>query len=275
MIPKSISEQLMFNTVRISTATGRGTGSFFNFNILNRTVPVIVTNKHVVNNKTTETVDFKVHLRDSKGGTTDNLEVTYTADWIFHPEVDLCFCYAAPLFDEVQKRFNKEVFCVFNTEDTIYSPDKLMDLDALEELVMVGYPIGLSDENNNYPIFRRGYTASHPGVDFNHDGIGLIDMACLPGSSGSPVCILNETSYNDVKNHAVNFNSRFILLGFQFAIPVYSANGQLVIQPAPTANSVIMTTTQIPTNLGYYVKAHKLLEMKSIIEDTLRNGEIV
>ncbi len=274
MIPKSISEQLMFNTVRISTSTGRGTGSFFNFKVLNRIVPVIVTNKHVVNNKTKETVAFKVHLKDPQGGATENLEVTYTADWIFHPEVDLCFCYAASLFEEVKKRFNKEVFSIVNTEENIYSPEKLLDLNALEELVMVGYPIGLSDESHNYPIFRRGYTAAHPGVDFNQDGIGLIDMACLPGSSGSPVCILNETSYHDAKNHSVNFNPRFILLGFQFAIPVYNASGQLVIQPAPTANSVITTTTQIPTNLGYYVKAHKLLEMKPLIENALRNAGI-
>lgn len=54
---------------------------------------------------------------------------------------------------------------------------------------MVGYPIGLADARNNYPIFRKGYTAAHPAVDFNEDGIGLVDMACFPGSSGSPIYI--------------------------------------------------------------------------------------
>ena len=43
----------------------------------------------------------------------------------------------------------------------------LEELSALEELVMVGYPIGLWDKNNNFPIFRKGYTASHPAIDFN------------------------------------------------------------------------------------------------------------
>lgn len=57
---------------------------------------------------------------------------------------------------------------------------------------MLGYPIGLADARNNYPIFRKGYTAAHPAVDFNEDGIGLVDMACFPGSSGSPIYILNE-----------------------------------------------------------------------------------
>lgn len=57
--------------------------------------------------------------------------------------------------------------------------------------------IGLSDTRNNYPIFRKGYTSAHPAVDFNDDGIGLVDMACFPGSSGSPIFIFNEGSYRD------------------------------------------------------------------------------
>ena len=72
----------------------------------------------------------------------------------------------------------------------IPTKENLQDLSALEELVMVGYPIGLWDERNNFPIFRKGFTACHPAIDFNEDGIGLIDMACFPGSSGSPIYIL-------------------------------------------------------------------------------------
>lgn len=71
-----------------------------------------------------------------------------------------------------------------NDESIMATKEKLKDLSALEELVMVGYPIGLSDTRNNYPIFRKGYTSAHPAVDFNDDGIGLVDMACFPGSSG-------------------------------------------------------------------------------------------
>lgn len=73
----------------------------------------------------------------------------------------------------------------------------------LEELVMVGYPIGLSDTRNNYPIFRKGYTSAHPAVDFNDDGIGLVDMACFPGSSGSPIFILNEGGYRDKRGNFI------------------------------------------------------------------------
>lgn len=32
----------------------------------------------------------------------------------------------------------------------------------MEDVVMIGYPIGLSDTYNHKPIIRRGITASHP-----------------------------------------------------------------------------------------------------------------
>lgn len=75
------------------------------------------------------------------------------------------------------------MFYIADDAGILATDEKIKDLSALEELVMVGYPIGLADARNNYPIFRKGYTAAHPAVDFNEDGIGLVDMACFPGSS--------------------------------------------------------------------------------------------
>lgn len=48
MKPVSISEQMMFNTVRLECLDGSsGTGFFFNFEFEdNRIVPVLITNKH-------------------------------------------------------------------------------------------------------------------------------------------------------------------------------------------------------------------------------------
>ena len=49
MKPESISEQLMFNTVRLETESGMGTGFFYNFKVGENIYPTIITNKHVVN----------------------------------------------------------------------------------------------------------------------------------------------------------------------------------------------------------------------------------
>ena len=52
MKPQTTSEQMLFSIVRlIASNNSTGTGFFFNFAFdNNKTVPVIITNKHVVNN---------------------------------------------------------------------------------------------------------------------------------------------------------------------------------------------------------------------------------
>lgn len=267
--PISLSEQMLFNTVRLETNSGCGTGSFFNFQFGEKLVPVIITNKHVINNNPHEEVRFALHLADEEGNPEKNTILNYNTEWFFHPDKDLCFCFVNPIFSHVKKVFGKKVFYIANSEDIIVDDSKKDSLSALEELVMVGYPIGLYDTRNNLPIFRKGYTAAHPVVDFNEDGIGLIDMTCLPGSSGSPIYILNEGSYRDKYGNISIGQSRIMLLGYLFSGPVYNATGELVVQNIPTATSKIITSTQIMANLGYYIKSEELYIIKAIIKETL------
>jgi len=60
---------------------------------------------------------------------------------------------------------------------------------------MVGYPVGIWDSANNMPVIRRGITATHPGKDYEGKSEFMIDAACFPGSSGSPVFLFNLGSY--------------------------------------------------------------------------------
>ena len=57
---------------------------------------------------------------------------------------------------------------------------------------MIGYPIGLIDEYNNKPIVRKGITATTYNIDYNGKKEFLIDIACFPGSSGSPIFIRRD-----------------------------------------------------------------------------------
>lgn len=268
MSPESISEKMMYNTVRIETPTGCGTGSYFNFDIGDIMVPVIITNKHVVNNNNLELTKFSVHVKDVNGNPGENIQVGYCTTWIFHKDKDICYCYANPLFEDIYRRFGKEVYYIANSEEIIYGKKKLEELSALEELVMVGYPIGLWDSRNNFPIFRKGYTACHPAIDFNEDGIGLVDMACFPGSSGSPIYILNEGGYKDKKGNTYLGQSRVILLGYLFSGPQYDVNGEIVVRDIPTSQS-LGTNTRLMVNLGYYIKANEILAFKHMIEKDL------
>lgn len=261
---QSISEQLMYNTIRIESSSGVGTGSFFNFKVNDGQVPVIITNKHVVNYNPNETVSFYIHAKNENGEPDKNISVNWTTDWYFHSEFDLCFCYATPIFKKIKHDIHLDPFYVVNDDSLINTQTQLEGLTAVEELTMVGYPIGLYDEVNNLPIFRRGYTACHPSIDFNRKGIGLIDMACFPGSSGSPIYIMNEGSYQ-TKRGTLCLEDRVILLGYLFAGPMYSADGKIIIKEIPTSTEVNVST-KITTNLGYYIKASALEEFKREVE---------
>lgn len=272
MKPISISEQLMFNTVRLETDFGTGTGFFYEFQVNGNRYPVIITNKHVVNYKEDETVEFHLHLQDNLGESNSSISIHMKAHWYFHSKKDLCFTFVNPVFEQVKRISGKEVFYRANDMRILATEDKLKELSAIEELVMVGYPIGLSDKRHNYPIFRKGYTAAHPAVDFNEDGIGLVDMACFPGSSGSPIFILNEGGYRD-KNGSAHFGrSRIMLLGVLYAGPQYDARGDVIVKTIPTVTQVIESSTKIMTNLGYYIKATEINEFQKLIEQMVGNN---
>ncbi len=76
-----------------------------------------------------------------------------------------------------------------------------LDITAGEEVVTIGYPLGLRQGDSNFPLIRQGVIATKIGVplkDKVRDGAGvrdrtlrafLIDGATIPGSSGSPVIL--------------------------------------------------------------------------------------
>ena len=73
------------------------------------------------------------------------------------------------------------------TTDFSISNFNIQELTPVEDIVMIGYPIGLIDEVNNKPVVRKGITATDIRLDYNGRKEFLIDAACFHGSSGSPV----------------------------------------------------------------------------------------
>ena len=172
MKPVSISEKMMFNTIRLVASDGSsGTGFFYNFEIDGKVIPTIITNKHVVRYNPNETMRFLVHLKNGENESRENFEITYTTNWVFHSQKDICFCFVNQVFEQVKQLTGKDLFYFAIDDSIVPTEEMLADLSALEELVMVGYPIGLWDKSNNLPIFRKGYTSSHPAIDFNEKSI--------------------------------------------------------------------------------------------------------
>jgi len=169
------------------------------------------------------------------------------------------------LFQQIKDQKQKEIFYIPITENLIWDNTKLEELSAIEDVVMVGYPSGLWDQKNNLPLFRKGITSSHPATDFNDKNIGAVDMACFPGSSGSPIFVLNENGYTDKKGNSYLGGKRLIFLGVLYKGPQLNAKGELIIENIPTQQKVSAVTPMM-INLGYYIKATEVLAFKSEIE---------
>jgi len=168
----------------------------------------------------------------------------------------------APLLNLASQKGKQLFYRSFNAS-IIPSQDELDNLTAIEEIVMVGYPNAIWDDANNRPIVRRGITATDPALNYGGKREFMIDAACFPGSSGSPVLLFNQGTYvTPDGNLAVG--TRFKLLGVLYAGPVYTAEGKVSVETIPTQHRV-STTTAIPTNLGLVIRSELLKDLDAAI----------
>ncbi len=265
----SIGEQLLYSTVKIQTIGpyGVGIGTGFIYDCLmdnNKSSYVVVTNKHVVRNAVRGRFQFHVSKNGIPSGQQMMFELeNFESRWIMHPdaEVDLCIMSFPSVANGVPLFFR----CLNGS--LIYDDDKLKTLLAIEDVLLIGYPIGLGDDFNNMPIVRRGITASHPALNFQGKCWGVIDAACFPGSSGSPVLIVNEGSF--LTKDAMNVgSSRIVFLGVLFGGPQFTEKGDIIIEDIPMVQKP-QASINLSIHLGYYVKAKELLVLAKQIESEI------
>lgn len=272
------SEQLAFTTIRIqcqsdSEGISIGTGWFFIFSFDDgKQVPVIITNHHVIKGSAKGT--FQLTRANADGtpqiGKFDHIVFdNFEKNWFHHPkpEIDLCFMPIAPLLYEARKQ-GVSFFCRQIDESLLPNQKLLSELTALEEILMIGYPIGIWDSFNNMPIFRKGITATHPNLNYEGKDEFLIDAACYPGSSGSPVFLYNLGTFSN-RQGGTSIGTRIALLGVLYAGHQFNVEGEIKVLPIPTQMKPV-PISRIPINLGVVIKANQILDFKPIIEKMLK-----
>ena len=254
----SPSEQLTYSTVRIECelqdgGLSTGTGFFFRFAEQQAGhVPAIVTNKHVIEGAKRAKIHFSLAGVNGLPLTASHTAIIiddFQSAWLPHPDssIDLCIMPIAPLLNQATQEGNR-VFFITLEKSLIPLPEELAGLTALEDIIMIGYPNGIWDSVNNMPIIRKGITATHPNLDYNGKKEFMIDAACFPGSSGSPVFLFNLGTYA-TKSGPTVVGSRIKLLGVLYGGPQYTATGEIEIVDVPTQQKVV-AFSRIPNNLG-------------------------
>lgn len=282
---KSASERLLFSTVKIesienNSVSGSGTGFFYELHYNQKKYEFIVTNKHVVHGFQKGQIKIHVCKKDPNGldlsepsGKFISINIPDMPNsWYIHDNLDLAIMSMNRVVTPVNE-LGFQVLRGTTSSDCVLGDQKLKDLFASENILMVGYPVGLIDEKNNLPLMRRGSTASHPMIDYSGTPVGIIDIGCFPGSSGSPIYICDENPYTDKIKQQV-LRNRLILLGLLYAGPQMSVNGEISVENIPTTTISAKTSTKIMVHLGYYIKAQQIDNFCKLIVDQAAKNEI-
>jgi hypothetical protein len=279
----SAAEYLVNSTVKIEAIEEKivngktkrfltsGTGFFFEFDYGAFTVPVIVTNRHVVSNS--KDGWFYLKIVDSNRLVPKKIDTVkldqFSKRWIYHPDtaVDLAIYPIARYLNKINSDPKSPI-------KILYTPYREKDLPAdsiydlmlpIEDIYMIGYPFGLRDKANDLPIVRKGITATPFYIDYNGAKEFLCDVPVYPGSSGSPIVLYNAWQYTDRKGRAY-VNGRVTLLGINYATYTRDFKGKVLPNPSFNIEDSISVETAIPYNIAIVIKSSKLLDFKPMFE---------
>lgn len=271
---KSLAEELLFVTVRIDTVNshgekGSGTGFVFLHNYKDIEGLSIVTNKHVIKDAVSGGITFIRKENDTpKLGSSFRLDFSSFEElWNGHPnpDIDIATTALLPMLTQMKERFNVDVYYKYISSSNIPDNAQFQEIDAIEEVVFVGYPNGIWDSKNFTPIIRKGTTATPYTIDFENKKKFLIDASVFGGSSGSPVFIYNSGSYS-TKSGGIISGNRLLFLGVVAAVYFKRSINDVISLPIPTKSKDV-TVAQEMIDLGIVFKAESIVELIELMID--------
>ena len=259
----SITKKLLFNTIRVDTvledgSEGSGTAFVFSHTSGSGVHTFVVTNRHLVEGVRSGGLVFtqKRHGQPALGERFQININDFSHAWFLHPnpDVDLAIIPLRPL-EQAARDQGAELY--YHAIDSHLVPDAaaLRALDAMEQVIFIGYPSGVWDQVNLMPIMRRGTTATPMELDFEGRPEFLIDAAVYPGSSGSPVFVYQPDSLRPAQSGG---GKKFLFAGVVAAVFFREEANHLVAAPVPANNqSMVMGSEMI--DLGLVIKSEAVM----------------
>ena len=189
IIPEIFTYSVTAIGVRNDNILWIGTGFFASRKIdtEGNAVPMLITNRHVVENKNSIVLRFrksgleKVEMVDAP--LIENGKKLY----YLHPNKDIDIA-VLPLNAQFITE-NNLFFSAFDIDDHAMTSEELRNegVDEGSLIYMLGFPMGLVNSNSTLPICRLGCIARMSAIQLLESYNILADIQNFPGNSGSPI----------------------------------------------------------------------------------------
>lgn len=289
---RTLIQNLFLSTVRIEsdTSEGQSVGTGFLFAYESESWPegqaafFLVTNKHVVEDAAGGWFYF---LGSSGPGTPalgHSVQVgapSYKDAWHSHPnpEIDIAILYLNDVLREEAGPDGRTLGEITTAAPirSMHVPNtrRIEELDAIEDIIFIGYPDGLYDEINLTPIARKGITATPPQLDYGGDPVFLIDATVFPGSSGSPVFAAPNTIRSNEDRDTMIVGSQMMLLGVLSEAFFTTESGKIESSDIPGSQEMSgekSVKIKQMIDLGYVYKSTTVLETIADFEKKYVSG---
>lgn len=275
-----VEHALVRSTVRLSAGqninnlNSTGTGFFYQVThpSTNLAKVLIVTNKHVV--RDSNLIQFvlsavpSVSNLNNEHQPIDRSEIAVTwplqQNLLLHPDpnIDLCAIDVTIPYGQVLQSGKQLRSMCIDASWLLTETDK-RNLRDIQQVLVIGYPIGLWDSHNNMPIARTGTTATHALARYDGKRNFLVDVAAFQGSSGSPVFTYESPMYRDADG-SLSPGTKVNFVGVVWGVVERTVTGELRSVEIPSA------TTQVPMmqtslNLAIALHADSIREIDELI----------
>lgn len=258
---ESFFDQVFFTTVRLEcradTKRWVGTGFVYAVETQKGSAHFLVTNKHVVQGalEVTARMVQGEGVKPKLGHATQTTIAGFGPHyWSGHPDPDIDVA-VVPFWEVLESMQQRGAPPFFKSipESICLTAESAAELDSVVEVAFVGYPSGIFDTVNFLPIARRGTTATPIVVDYQGLPAFLVDASVFPGSSGSPVFLI-ESGISFRRGGGFQLGTvRQLFLGVMAAVHVRKVEGQVI--ELQTATAVVIDE---PIDLGIVFKASTL-----------------